>query len=107
MCRMDAALEQNMDIKDGTLEGFSELLIVYGKNLVLLSDLWVGIATKDDEDDNPSEVWINDAKPVRELGQVMVDASQQLTVIWGQMPVDLQEIVDIKVRKVKQIEENK
>ena len=96
-----------MDIKDGTLEGFSELLMLYGTNIVLLSDLWVGIATKDEENDLPEDVWINDSIPVRELGEVMLEASQKLTVVWDKMPVDLREIVDIKIRKVKHIEEMK
>ena len=98
---------RTMDIKDGTVEGFIEVLSVYARNLGALSELWVGLSTDNEEDDVPPQVWISDAKPVQKLSETLHECSTSLQVIWSTMPVDLRDIVNIKVRKVKQTEEHK
>lgn len=91
-----------MDIKDGTLEGFCEILLIYGSNLDNLANLWIGLSTdEDDEDDTPPEVWISDARPVQELSKILSKASYDLQRVWENMPVDLRGTVNIKIRKVK------
>ena len=97
-----------MEIKVGTMEGFCELLLVYGGNLNNLADLWIGLSVNVDneEDDTPPEVWLSDARPVRELSEILSRASSDLQRVWSTMPVDLRGTVNIKIRKVKKSQED-
>ena len=94
-----------MDIKDGTVEGFVELLQTYGNNLDQLAELWIGLSTDTEEEDIPPEVWIADSRPVKQLAEILIAASADLSVVWVEMPVDLRDTVNIMVRKVKTLEE--
>ena len=91
-----------MEINNATMEGFVELFGIYGRSLQQLSDLWRGLAVEEAEE-VPPEVWLLDASAAEQLAQVLTSATEDLQTIWATVPVDLRETLNIKIKKVKKL----
>lgn len=97
---------EGVRITEPSVEGFIMLLEQYSKMLHALSDSWRLIAdgTKEDRENHPPEVWIRDSRYARELADSMDEAVENLRQVWSNTPRDMQEIVQIKIKKVKELD---
>lgn len=98
--------ENSVKILEPSVEGFILLLERYSNMLHTLSDTWRLIAsgTEEDREGHPPEVWIRDSEYARDVANSMDEAVEIIRTVWSNTPTDMQEIVEIKIRKVREID---
>tara|TARA_Y100001973_G_scaffold46286_1_gene69039 strand:- start:2592 stop:3077 length:486 start_codon:yes stop_codon:yes gene_type:complete len=98
--------ENAVKITEPSVEGFMLLLERYSKMLHALSDSWRLIAdgTEEDREGHPAEIWIRDSRYARQLADEMDESVERLRKVWKNTPDDMREIVEIKIKKVKEID---